>query len=73
MKFSGRLTKRMSDLSNQNGYFTGQLLVAMPNLRDPRFTRSVIYMCVHNEEGAMGLVLNRLIGAISFSGFAAGA
>jgi putative transcriptional regulator len=48
------------------GYLTGQLLVAMPQMRDPRFTRSVIYMCAHNPEGAMGLVINRLVGSITF-------
>jgi putative transcriptional regulator len=39
----------------------GQLLVAMPQMQDPRFARSVILMCAHNEEGAMGLVVNKLI------------
>jgi putative transcriptional regulator len=39
----------------------GQLLVAMPQMGDHRFQRTVIYLCAHNEEGAMGLVLNRLI------------
>ena len=34
----------------------GQLLVAMPQMQDHRFQRSVIYLCAHNEEGAMGLV-----------------
>ena len=47
-------------------YLTGQLLIAMPAMRDPRFARSVIFVCAHNEEGAMGRVLNRLIGSISF-------
>lgn len=47
-------------------YLTGQLLIAMPGMSDPRFTRSVIYICAHNEEGAMGLVINRLFGAITF-------
>ena len=46
-------------------YLTGQLLIAMPGMRDPRFAHSLIYMCAHNEEGAMGLVLNRLMGNIS--------
>ena len=45
---------------------TGQLLVAMPQMRDPRFARSVIYMCAHNAEGAMGLVVNRRVGSITF-------
>ncbi len=38
---------------------TGQLLIAMPMMDDPRFAQSLIYMCAHTEEGAMGLVLNR--------------
>ena len=48
------------------GYLTGQLLVAMPTMRDPRFTRTVIFMCAHNAEGAMGLVVNRLVGSLTF-------
>ena len=39
----------------------GQLLVAMPQMQDPRFQRSVILMCAHNEEGAMGIVVNKLV------------
>jgi putative transcriptional regulator len=39
----------------------GQLLVAMPSMQDPRFQRAVILMCAHNEEGAMGLVVNKVI------------
>jgi len=48
------------------GYLTGQLLVAMPTMRDSRFARTVIYLCAHNAEGAMGLVINRLAGSITF-------
>lgn len=44
-----------------SGWLTGQLLLAMPNLRDARFTQSVIFICAHNAEGAMGLILNRLV------------
>jgi putative transcriptional regulator len=41
----------------------GQLLVAMPQMGDPRFARSVIYLCTHSgEAGAMGLVINKLLG-----------
>ena len=47
-------------------YLTGQLLVAMPAMGDPRFSRRVIYMCVHNEEGAMGLIINKIADALSF-------
>ncbi len=48
------------------GYLTGQLIMAMPAMADPRFERSVIYVCVHNEEGAMGLVINRLMESLTF-------
>jgi len=48
------------------GFITGHLLVAMPSMRDPRFTRTVIYMCAHTTDGAMGLVINRLVGSLSF-------
>ena len=44
-----------------SGWLTGQLLLAMPGLRDARFTQSVIFICAHNGDGAMGLILNRLL------------
>ncbi|WP_281409338.1 YqgE/AlgH family protein [Microvirga terricola] len=40
-------------------YLDGQFLVAMPGMTDERFARSVIYVCAHSAEGAMGIVLNR--------------
>ena len=44
----------------------GQLLVAMPQMGDPRFARSVIYLCAHSgDAGAMGLVINKLIGSLT--------
>ncbi|MDH5601110.1 MAG: YqgE/AlgH family protein [Gammaproteobacteria bacterium] len=39
---------------------TNQFLIAMPGLNDPNFHQSVSYICEHNEEGAMGIVINRL-------------
>lgn len=45
----------------------GQLLVAMPGMSDPRFARTVIYMCAHSAEGAMGLVVNRALEQISLA------
>ncbi|MBX3516100.1 MAG: YqgE/AlgH family protein [Rhodospirillales bacterium] len=45
----------------------GQLLVAMPGMSDPRFARTVIYMCAHSAEGAMGLVVNRAFEQISLA------
>ena len=44
---------------NQADWLTGQLLIAMPAMQDPRFTQSVIFICAHNPDGAMGVVLNR--------------
>lgn len=45
----------------------GQLLIAMPSLEDPYFQRSVTYVCEHNDEGAMGLVINHPIKNLSLS------
>ncbi|MDA0702345.1 MAG: YqgE/AlgH family protein [Proteobacteria bacterium] len=56
----------MTENDPNTGYLTGQLLVAMPAMSDPRFERSVIYMCAHTEDGAMGLVINRELESISF-------
>ena len=39
----------------------------MPAMGDPRFSKSVIYMCVHNEEGAMGLIVNKLADPLTFA------
>ncbi|ACA20534.1 protein of unknown function DUF179 [Methylobacterium sp. 4-46] len=41
------------------GYLDGQLLVAMPGMADERFARSVIYLCAHSAEGAMGIIVNK--------------
>jgi len=49
-------------------YLNGQLLLAMPGMTDPRFDHSVIYICSHNEDGAMGLVINRAAKNIDFPG-----
>jgi putative transcriptional regulator len=48
------------------GYLTGQLLVAMPSLRDPRFAQTVVFMVAHTAESAMGLVINRPLAGLSF-------
>jgi putative transcriptional regulator len=48
------------------GYLDGQLLIAMPVMEDERFARSVIYLCAHSSEGAMGIIVNRPAGSIDF-------
>ena len=51
------------DIPNQKktsrGFLDDQFLIAMPGLKDERFARSVIYICAHSEEGAMGLIINQ--------------
>ena len=56
----------MGDNSAGDGYLDGQLLIAMPVMGDPRFERSVIYLCAHSSEGAMGIIVNRPAGSIDF-------
>lgn len=54
------------EADDDQGYLTGQLLIAMPGIGDERFERTVIYMCAHSADGAMGLVLNKLVDEIDF-------
>ncbi len=54
------------DASSGQGYLDGQLLIAMPVMDDERFARSVIYVCAHSAEGAMGIIVNRAAGSINF-------
>jgi putative transcriptional regulator len=56
----------IGDNSAGRGYLDGQLLIAMPVMGDPRFERSVIYLCAHSSEGAMGIIVNRPAGSIDF-------
>tara|TARA_B100002051_G_scaffold276720_1_gene327222 strand:- start:2590 stop:3165 length:576 start_codon:yes stop_codon:yes gene_type:complete len=56
----------MVQTSIEDIYLPGQLLIAMPSMTDPRFEKSVIYMCAHNADGAMGLVINRAIDSLTF-------
>jgi len=40
-------------------FLDGQMLIAMPGMQDPRFHRSLVYLCAHSDEGAMGLIVNK--------------
>jgi putative transcriptional regulator len=44
---------------NEGAYLTGQFLIAMPATNDPNFDRTVTYVCEHNENGALGIIVNR--------------
>ena len=57
----------MGTLLQTSGYLTGQLLVAMPTMADPRFHRTVIYVCAHSAEGAMGLIVNKPLNDLRFT------
>jgi len=50
----------------KRGYLDGQMLIAMPSMGDERFARSVIYVCAHSTEGAMGIIVNQPAPHVSF-------
>jgi putative transcriptional regulator len=50
----------------RRGFLDGQMLIAMPSMRDERFARTLIYMCAHSSEGAMGIVVNQPAADIDF-------
>lgn len=49
------------------GFLEGKLLIAMPGMPDPRFERSVIFMCAHSDIGAMGIIVNKPFAGLAFS------
>ncbi len=51
----------------QSSNLTGKILIAMPGMQDPRFEQTVILICAHSDEGAMGLVVNRPMPDVGFS------
>jgi putative transcriptional regulator len=68
-KGTGKIRRKaagVGDNSAGRGYLDGRLLIAMPVMGDPRFERSVIYLCAHSSEGAMGIMVNRPAGSIDF-------
>jgi putative transcriptional regulator len=55
----------MTRSSSEKGYLDGQVLIAMPGMDDPRFSRSVVYVCAHSADGAMGIMINQIAPQIS--------
>jgi putative transcriptional regulator len=55
-----------SEKNPGRGYLDGQMLIAMPSMRDERFARTLIYICAHSSEGAMGIVVNQPAANIKF-------
>jgi putative transcriptional regulator len=52
------MTMFTEDADSVRGYLDGQMLIAMPAMADERFARSLIYICAHSSEGAMGIIVN---------------
>jgi putative transcriptional regulator len=65
MRLKGKSAKAAA-ANKARGYLDGQMLIAMPAMSDERFNRSVIYVCAHSDEGAMGIVVNQVAGNIDF-------
>ena len=53
------------DEDDEGEFLTGRLLVAMPGIEDPRFERTVLYLCAHDEDQAMGLAVNRPVDGLT--------
>lgn len=61
------MTKPISlESQPSDNFLEGKLLIAMPGMPDPRFEKSVIFMCAHSAKGAMGLIINKPIDGLSF-------
>ncbi len=61
-----RLPRSQPEKNPGRGYLDGQMLIAMPAMHDERFARSVIYVCAHSSDGAMGIVVNHPVSNINF-------
>jgi len=55
-------------MGEQPNFLSGKLLLAMPGMADPRFERAVIAMCIHDENGAIGVGIGHKRAGISFRG-----
>jgi putative transcriptional regulator len=62
-----KLPRGTSGKNRRRGYLDGQMLIAMPAMGDERFSRSLIYICAHSSDGAMGIVVNHPAPNINFS------
>ena len=60
------MAKRLTGKAPGRGYLDGQFLLAMPGMQDTRFSRSVVYLCAHSSDGAMGIMINQPAPQITF-------
>jgi putative transcriptional regulator len=66
MKLTRKSLSKGKSTGPSRGFLDGQMLIASPSMPDERFARTLIYMCAHSSEGAMGIVVNRPASNISF-------
>ncbi len=60
------MVKRVTQKAAERGYLDGQFLIAMPGMQDSRFARTVVYICAHSSDGAMGIMVNQPAPQITF-------
>jgi putative transcriptional regulator len=60
------MVKRVTQMAADRGYLDGQFLIAMPGMQDSRFARTVVYICAHSPDGAMGIMVNQPAPQITF-------
>jgi len=65
------VVKKTSAVPEEPHWLSGQILIAMPSMPDRRFAQSVIFMCAHTAEGAMGITVNRPLSNPEFAGLLA--
>ena len=61
-----KLPRSVAEPASARGYLDGQMLIAMPAMNDERFARTLIYVCAHSSDGAMGIVVNQPAANIKF-------
>jgi putative transcriptional regulator len=64
---SGAGVSHLTQMNITDSILVGKLLIAMPDMSDPRFANTVIYMCAHSDEGGMGLIINKPQSEIKFA------
>ncbi|MBN9026954.1 MULTISPECIES: YqgE/AlgH family protein [Kaistia] len=60
------MAEKQTRMPVEPSYLDGQFLIAMPSMADGRFARSVVYICAHSADGAMGIVINQIAPQIDF-------
>src|SRR6478672_7981004 len=66
MRMTRKTLQKGAGAGASRGFLDGQMLIASPGMQDERFSRSLIYMCAHSSEGAMGIIVNQPAANISF-------